>query len=287
MLEPRNNFPVWESGSFQLVSLLSMLEKHADDYVQMGKLVQYIIDYAAAIIMPDVQLTDDEMKMINGQLFIMATHAATLEMDVSVNMIHETFNNYKIVTPTWRQVGSELEYLARTIIAELKSRTLFYIWSHRLPYYKGENLLTKETLESFPSVNWDMEEAGKCFATERFTAAVHHLMQVAEYGLISFAEFCEIPEKQRSNWNTALNQIDKGMREKTIPNLLNMTKDDEQYYTEVASWLRNVKTAWRNPVSHIPIIYDEAKALELFGAVKSLMHHLSKRFKEVPKVVLP
>ena len=36
MLEPRNNFPVWESGSFQLVSLLSMLEKHADDYVQMG-----------------------------------------------------------------------------------------------------------------------------------------------------------------------------------------------------------------------------------------------------------
>ncbi len=55
-------------------------------------------------------------------------------------------------------------------------------------FYAGANLLGEAVQERFPSLATDIDEAGKCFATGRFTATVFHLMRVMEVGV---QEFCE------------------------------------------------------------------------------------------------
>ncbi len=287
-----NTASPWESGSSCLWSLFDMLQKHAEDFIEIGRSIQSIVGHISTVVAPNDELTEEELLIVKTNLATIMAHAITLEMYVSFELIHEAYKKYEFSSPTWNEISREIDFFSKAINAELKSKMLFFILAHRVPYYKGENLLNEQTLIAFPSVKWDMEEAGKCFATERFTAAVHHLMRVAEYGLVAFADFCGVPDKERANWNKALNQIDKAIQSKAkgtpIPsNLVNMTKEDEQYYTESASWLRNVKTAYRNPVSHIPKVYDEPKTLELFHAIKSLMNHLSKRFKETLLVPSP
>jgi len=278
----------WENGSSRLWSLFDMLQRNANDFIEIGRSMQSIVGHIATIVAPNDKLNDSELLTIQANLVKMAANAVLLQIDVSYNLIKETYDKYELSAPTWSEIGKEIEFISRTINAELKTKIMFFILPHRETYYSGRDLLSEETLDKFPSAKWDMEEAGKCFATERFTAAVHHLMRVAEYGLISFAEYCKVDNKDRANWNRALSEIEKAIREKNHPNYItNMTKEDEQYYTEAAAWLRNIKTAWRNPVSHIPTVYDEPKALELFGAIKNLMNHLSKRFKEVPMVCSP
>jgi hypothetical protein len=46
--------------------------------------------------------------------------------------------------------------------------------------------------------------------------------------------------------------------------------------------LRNFKTAWRNPVSHVPVSFDETRARTMFSIVRATMHHLAERFIEIP-----
>jgi len=36
----------------------------------------------------------------------------------------------------------------------------------------------------FPKMQYNVEESAKCFALERYGAAVFHILQVAEYGVI-------------------------------------------------------------------------------------------------------
>jgi hypothetical protein len=280
--------PSWEIGLSHLWSLFDMLQKYAEDFVEIGRSIQSIVGHISTIVAPNDKLNDKELLIINVNLAKIMAHALTLQMHVSFGLMHGTYKKYELSAPTWNEISVEMEFISRAINAELKTKMLFFILPHRELYFLGKNLLSDETLEKYPSTKWDIEEAGKCFATERFTAAVHHLMRVAEYGLVSFAEFCKVKNKDRANWNKALNEIESAIRDHKHPNYIqNMTKEDEQFYTEAAAWLRNVKTAWRNPVSHIPTVYDEPKALELFGAIKSLMHHLSMRFKEGTVVCSP
>lgn len=298
-LEPCNQFPKWKNGSSRLVSLLDMLQVYADEYVLMGQLLQKLIYQGRLQNAPDQPPSSEAFKEIASTIRNLKVECTKLHLIVSGGLVEDYI--YKVNkelhklpqnVPTWTEIGKEVDFLTQAINKELHSRLFMFIHPHRVSYFKGDDLLSEEGLINFSSAEYDMRQAGKCFAIECYTAAVNHLMKVAEYGLVAFAAFCEVPDKDRANWNTALNLIDKAIQSKSkgtiIPgNLVGMTKDDEQYYSEASAWLRSIKNAWRNPSSHIPTIYLEEQARDLFTLVKSLMAHLAKKFKQVPMAPLP
>src|SRR3990172_9048225 len=83
--------------------------------------------------------------------------------------------------------SGQLKQLTQTltgrIIDELKQRMFLCIESDKQSLFLGENLFGSEVESAFPSAIFDIEEAGKGLALERWTAAVFHSMRILEIGL--------------------------------------------------------------------------------------------------------
>jgi hypothetical protein len=158
------------------------------------------------------------------------------------------------------------------------------ILSGREPFYTEDPLvfITADALQAFPSVKFDILEAAKCFATERFTACVMHLNRAAEYAYVSLVRYSGpgLSPDAEKNWNKGLNEIHKKIAQKQNP-FDNLTDQDEQYFVGLEGYLRTVKTAWRNPASHIPRIFTEPQARTMFEVVRTLMVFASERLTEV------
>ena len=59
--------------------------------------------------------------------------------------------------------------------------------AERSDFYLAHSLFGGKVDSAFPSAHHDIGEAGTCYATDRNTACVMHLMRVLELGLSAFA----------------------------------------------------------------------------------------------------
>lgn len=57
-------------------------------------------------------------------------------------------------------------------------------------------------------------------------------------------------------------------------------KETEQFYSEAAAHFRNIKSAWRNPISHAGGRFDEDRARDVLRATESFLKHLASRLSE-------
>ena len=135
--------------------------------------------------------------------------------------------------------------------------------------------------EKFPRASIDIKEAGKCFALDRYTACVVHLMRALEVGLESLANDLCVPYREQS-WHTLLGRLEKKRQKidmrKRKPKGWNRKR---QFYAEAFSVFHNFKDAWRNYAAHGRENYDGTKAKFIFENVKFFMLHLAKTLSEV------
>lgn len=147
------------------------------------------------------------------------------------------------------------------------------------------------TLGAFPSSERDIDEAGNCLAAECNTAAVFHLMRVAEVGLRALANDRNAPFKsqpiEQQQWGTILAFLDgevKRLRLADAKNWKNPGMKDVQvrFYGEVVAELRAFNEAWRRHISHAREdgTYDRDYAKSVFTHVKAFMQKLAERITE-------
>ena len=169
-----------------------------------------------------------------------------------------------------------LEYLLRTFRDELDARPLFVMPAANAALFDQPEALFGDTVdEAFPSSAEDIAEAGRCLAVARWTAAVMHLMRALETPLALLAAHVEV--SPGANWNKSLNDIEAKLR--TVSKREHGAVE-EQWAAEAASQFRAIKNAWRNHAMHGQSFYDEARALEIFEAVRALLRHLSTKLAE-------
>ncbi|HEY2849107.1 MAG TPA: hypothetical protein VGI97_04465 [Gemmatimonadaceae bacterium] len=130
-------------------------------------------------------------------------------------------------------------------------------------------------LDAFPDLATDIDEAGKCFGTGRFTACVFHLMRVMERGVGEFGKLLGLTITQESEWATILNTVDAKVDA--------MPKSDKtrQQIAETSSLLHAVKLAWRNPAMHPKATYTEEEANRIIEAVSTYMRDLADLKKQL------
>ncbi|HYL85520.1 MAG TPA: hypothetical protein VE263_14890 [Candidatus Angelobacter sp.] len=132
------------------------------------------------------------------------------------------------------------------------------------------------SLEKFPSAAFDAAEAGNCFAYERFTAAVYHLMRTTEYGLVGVAAKIGVPPEKRTRWDKLIQGIQsriKAIASNSPPGW----REEEKKYADLCAWFTAIQKGWRNPVSHVPRFYSEGTAHSMFLATRTLFEHLHKQ----------
>lgn len=147
------------------------------------------------------------------------------------------------------------------------------------PYFE-KNSFSDQACASFETAVFEMEEAGKCFALDRHTACVFHLMRVLEIGLSSLCSAVGFSPKNE-NWHSILRDLPAEIQKTCNPNCGNPKwKEDEHFYSELVVEFRHFRTAWRNYVMHAHEKYTRDEAAVVFSHVTSFMDHSAIRLTD-------
>ncbi len=171
-------------------------------------------------------------------------------------------------------VASSLAALPSIIHHELDGRISLMISPSKVSYYRQlEHLFGQEVFDKFDAAREDIEEAGKCIALGRSTAAVFHLMRALENAAQRIAsKIGAIIADQHGRglgWGVIANNM------KPIIDRMPTGSDEQVKWYRVQHDLVVVNRAWRVPTNHPKETYTLEQANEIFDATKAFMRELA------------
>ena len=145
-------------------------------------------------------------------------------------------------------------------------------------YYENPDLFGQKVTNKFPKAITDIQEAGACLATGRYTATVFHLMRVMEIGVRHLGKKLKVPNPDEPEWQKIQNDVNGVLKRLSSPPtpITARQKARRDKYAQAAVYLENVKNAWRNNVMHPKAAYTGEEAVRIFEAVKSYMQFLAE-----------
>lgn len=131
----------------------------------------------------------------------------------------------------------------------------------------------------FYKVKYNIEESGKCFALERYGAAVFHVLQVAEYGVIQIAELMELGG-DKPGW-AQLKRLQALIAE-PYPKRTPLAQTHSKFLEAVLHLAVIVKDNWRHKLDHVDnqIVWVDTDfsplvAGEIISATRAFMRKLA------------
>jgi hypothetical protein len=172
---------------------------------------------------------------------------------------------------SYSDLRTQLQTLTETIEDELATRMVLFMPAKRAVHYvANEKLLGQDVLMKFPSLAGDIDEAGKCLGTGRFTAAVFHLMRVMEVGVQQFGTALGVTFTGTKVWQVILDQVNAAIKR------LDTRDPKTATLSGLAANLYAVKLAWRNEVMHPKATYTEDEATRVLDATRAFMAELAE-----------
>jgi len=173
--------------------------------------------------------------------------------------------------------------LHNRVVDDFARHILFAIPRAQGAYFEQKGTLYGDKVaKAFPSAMDDIEEAGKCYATDRSTACVFHLMHVTEFGLRAMAKALNDPTldpQKNPSWENILRKCDLELQ-KPIKDRSALWAVKDQFFSQATANLRSVKNAWRNPSMHVGKKYNPDEALDILNAVGGFIRHLAIELHE-------
>jgi len=252
---------------------------HASMYSALSRNLQIIISTSPST---NDLVTDAVKTSAIATLTPFVDECVALGLTTSVTSIRNMLDEYtKDDCQVWRIKELAIELQGR-LIDEMHVRKFFALnlaeGEHYEFYWKG----WEDVFSRFPNSMTDIEEARKCLALGRYTAAVFHLMRVTEAAVLEFQCFLEPPPDPKAHFGSVLAKLDNLSLKTEFKNLPNHLKQYVDFLKDVLPQLHAVKASWRNKVSHIDgriiiaDIFTEEMALGIYGATLLLMKKLAK-----------
>lgn len=169
-------------------------------------------------------------------------------------------------------VGALIEAVAqveRTIRWEMEDKLFMYIPPERAERYDRKELFGTEVNAKFSALQYDVVEAGNCYACGRSTAAVFHLMRIMEAGVQQLGTKLGVTFTADKNWQNILDETNKAIR------TLDQKAPETKELAAASANLYSVKLAWRNEVMHPKDTYTLEEADNLIRQVKIFMEQLA------------
>lgn len=164
--------------------------------------------------------------------------------------------------------------LARRLEDDLLQEKFYYVRREKLHYFSDKQQFGETVEYRIPTAISDIEEAGKCLALDRGTAAVFHLMRVMEASLKELAKLLDIP--YAPSWESYIKQINDKITAKHNSKSPKWKKS-EHFFRDVLGDLQSVKMAWRNPTMHIVRHYNMEEAEEIFIAARRFVIRVAEK----------
>ncbi len=175
--------------------------------------------------------------------------------------------------------------ICNTIQIEMHAKKYFSINPEEVRLYDPPNPLFGTDFQTkFPSASFELDEAGKCLALARYTAAVFHMMRIMEIGIRAVGRCLNIPDPVKDaerNWGAVLRKIKDEIDRRTAAKPQTwLHNDDKNFFSEIYVSLDAVRVAWRNTTMHVENKYTGEEAEHIFVSVRGFMKKLAMRFDE-------
>lgn len=186
---------------------------------------------------------------------------------------------------TWGTVKDCVEDITNTLRRELSLKIVLVLQSQEANYFAPKAPLFGQNFAEKFKVNgaFELDEAAKCLALSRSTAAVFHLMRILEIGIGAMSACLGIPDPIKPaerNWAIILKRIKEDGIEKKWPTAANRMSGDGLLFEALCASLDAVKNPWRNETMHVSGKYTDDEAKHIFVAVEGFMKKLSARMDE-------
>jgi hypothetical protein len=167
----------------------------------------------------------------------------------------------------WQKTVPELQHRIRD---EMEDNLFMFIPPERAALYNNPELFGKDVNAKFPSIQYDVTEAGNCYAAGRSTAVVFHLMRIMEVGVQQLGHKLGVALANEKNWQNILDEVNKAIR------ALNQKDPATKEFAATSANLYSVKLAWRNEVMHPKDTYTLEEADNILRQVKIFMTQLAQ-----------
>ena len=284
--------PPWETTPNGVVSLLTMLEFAARDYVEIAYQFGEVLATLRTEKPQEFDLGNAIQTLLaeTNRLGLLVTRDALgeflLEM-VKLNPdsvtaigigMERTFH-FKNIGLNTQRTCYHIENIYSTLKAELRTTLFKVIPKERAKYNDAKWLKSPDLQTKFPLAFRELEHGGICYSLGQPTACVFHAMRALECGLAALAKPFTI-SSALDNWQTIIEQIEKAVRALGMQSKSQQKSEDEKFYGAATSHLYFVKNAWRNHVSHRLENYSDDDALKILLRTQEFVGSLCERLQE-------
>jgi hypothetical protein len=186
--------------------------------------------------------------------------------------------------PSLDELKGKFDEIGRTIRRELSQRRLLVIASADQDLYQpAKPLFGSDFAAKFPTHGaFELDEAAKCLALGRPTAAAFHLMRLLEIGIRTM-HLClggsgALTGGDR-NWGSMLKAMRTSIDTKW-PTVASKSHGDGQIFDSLYASFDAVRNPWRNSTMHVELKYTDDEARHIFGAVRGFVIKIAARMDE-------
>jgi len=278
--------PVWADNPYRLISLGEIMETiQASGLLAHGNnlMLMRAPSYALQNVPKNI---DVDSPILSGIRDAVLASMQSIEKDCQALHFTVTLAKVKRVIDTlreherfsYRDLDVACHEVSERLTDELNSRLFLAIDASDVRYYQNPLEEWQVVLKEFASTGFDIEEAGKCFALNRYTACVFHAMRILEIGLTALGHHYKL-STDRANWHEIITAIEKKVRALGPGDGVNW-RDEQQFGSEACTEFRHFKDAWRNHAMHVRQTFDDERSRVIYEHVRAFMGHLATRLKE-------
>jgi hypothetical protein len=269
----------WEANPYQLISWWEMEKFAAEKFCNIcSNLAGLSTRFAEASRIGSTGIHPKDMQWMIGALENIENNCKYIGLDVSAIQLQKAVKNLKADADGSSlhamQVSQLLVDLGTVIASEMSTKLFMRIFPERVAFYEQDDLFGANVAANFGSAKKDIKSAGSCYAADRNTACVMHLMRVLEVGLNTLAKELGVTFDRRS-WDNIINDIEAEIQKINGPARGLNWKVKQQFYSEAAKDFRYFKDAWRNHAMHYREHYEASEAKGILDHIKSFMMHLA------------
>jgi len=258
-----------------------MLRFHADDFCRSMGIFPQVWARLNSGMSPD-----DQSTAAYGQAVLeLERHCKRLQLPVSLKQVTTILERVRGISEghpvPYAELGRMTTDLYSRVIDELGTRYFLALKAENVVAYDEPLREWQVQISAFPSLQDEIVEAQKCYALDRSTACVFHLMRALETPLRVLSTELGIV-KHSPTWEAYLSAMEKAIAAK-FPDKSKAHADKRAYFAGLESQLRAIKTAWRNPTMHdLARLYTSEMANELIVLIRGFVREAAKELQEPP-----
>lgn len=176
-----------------------------------------------------------------------------------------------------------IDETAQRVEDELGSRFLISMSAENAPYYEGQkSAFGSNVLAKFGSLQYEIEEAGKCYALGRSTACAFHSIRCLEAGIRAIARCLQIPDPTKGsqrNWANVKKTI-KDKMDILWPVPADRFSGDGELFEDFFASLSAMQNPWRNATMHLDQKYTKEEAKHMMDVIGGFMTRIASRMDE-------